>query len=171
LMNSLSSPPRVIFTTAYKEYAANAFDMDAIDYLVKPVSFERFLKAVDKLSRYDSFPAKNAFLPDQKGFLYFRSNRKMVKVFLSDILYIESVKDYIKIFRSSEAALMIRQSIALTEAMLPSADFIRVHRSFIVSIKHITAFTSTDIEIGNIEIPVGRLYGNCLRQLQATRPE
>ncbi len=170
LMNSLSRPPLVIFTTAYKEYASNAYDMDAIDYLVKPVSFERFLKAVDKLSRYDSLPAKNTFLPDQNGFLYFRSNRKMVKVFLSDILYIESVKDYIKIFRSSEPALMIRQSIALTEAMLPSTDFIRVHRSFIVSIKHITAFTSTDIEIGNIEIPVGRLYGNCRRQLQALRP-
>jgi DNA-binding LytR/AlgR family response regulator len=169
LMNSLSSPPRVIFTTAYKEYAANAFEMDAIDYLVKPVSFERFLKAVDKLSRYNSFPAKNTFLPDQNGFLYFRSNRKMVKVFLHDILYIESVKDYIKIFRGSEPPLMIRQSIALTEAMLPSTDFVRVHRSFIVSTKQVTAFTSTDIEIGDIEIPVGRLYGNSLRQLQATR--
>lgn len=169
LMNSLSNPPKVIFTTAYREYAANAFDMDAIDYLVKPVSFERFLKATDKLSRYDSFPGKNALLPDQSGFLYFRSNRKMVKVFLSDILYIESLKDYIRIFRRDEPALVIRQSIALTEAMLPSTDFVRVHRSFIVSTKHITAFTSSDIEIGNIEIPVGRIYSDCLRQMQSTR--
>lgn len=164
LINTLSRSPKVIFTTAYKEYAANAFDMDVVDYLVKPISFERFLKAVNKLSRHSLSPAKNESLQEQNGFVYFQSNRKMIKVFLADILYIESLKDYIKVFRKDDAPLLIRQSMTFAEAMLPATSFVRIHRSFIVSIEHVTAFTSRDVEIGNIEIPIGRQYSESLKK-------
>ncbi|MDE3213252.1 MAG: response regulator transcription factor, partial [Bacteroidota bacterium] len=147
LINSISEPPKIIFTTAYKEYASNAFEMDAIDYLIKPIPFERFLKAVNKLPRYRLSSPNKEEASNQNGFLYFRVNRKMVKVFLADILYIESVKDYIKIFRLNQPELLIRQSIAVVEAMLPSTSFVRVHRSFIVSLSRVTAFTSRDVEI------------------------
>ncbi len=169
LINTLSKPPKIIFTTAYKEYAAKAFDLDAIDYLVKPISFERFLKAVNKLSRYDLSPARNDSVERQDGFLYFRANRKMIKVFLADILYIESLKDYIKIYCSNGPPLFVRQSMSVVEAMLPSLSFARIHRSFIVSIDQVTAFTSRDVEIGDIEIPIGRLYSSSLKKLKRNK--
>jgi DNA-binding LytR/AlgR family response regulator len=166
LINTLSHPPKVIFTTAYKEYAANAFDMDVVDYLVKPISFERFLKAVNKLSRHDLTDVKKDSSHEQNGFVYFQSNRKMIKVFLADILYIESLKDYIRIFRKNDAPLLVRQSMAFAEAMLPATSFVRIHRSFIVSVEHVTAFTSRDVEIGNMEIPIGRQYSESLKKLR-----
>ncbi|HZH94767.1 MAG TPA: LytTR family DNA-binding domain-containing protein [Flavisolibacter sp.] len=164
-LKTLQHPPKVIFTTAYKEFAIDAFDLDAVDYLLKPVSLERFLKAVNKLTSPGASPVEKAVSSDQSGFLYFRSQRKMVKVFLDDILYIESVKDYIKIFRKEDKPLLVKGSITTLEAMLPVSFFVRIHRSFIVAVKHITAFTAQDVEIGDVEIPVGRLYGGALKKL------
>jgi len=164
-LKTLSHPPKVIFTTAYKEYATEAFDLDAVDYLLKPISLERFLKAVNKLTNHGAAPVEKISVQDQSGFLYFRVQRKMVKVFLDDILYIESVKDYIKIYRSGDKPLLVKGAITTMEAMLPVVSFVRIHRSFIVSLKHITAFTAQDVEIGEVEIPVGRLYGGALKKL------
>jgi DNA-binding LytR/AlgR family response regulator len=164
-LKTLTHKPQVIFTTAYKEFASDAFDLDAIDYLVKPFSVERFLKAVNKITQLNTTPAekeKSVNTPDV-SFLYFRSERKMIKVFLDDILYVESIKDYIKIYRVSDKPLLVKQSISTIEAMLPQHLFTRVHRSFIVSVVKVTAFTSQDIEIGNIEIPIGRLYSTGLK--------
>ncbi|MEO6549933.1 MAG: LytTR family DNA-binding domain-containing protein [Ferruginibacter sp.] len=164
-LKTLQHPPKVIFTTAYKEYATDAFDLDAVDYLLKPISLERFLKAVNKLPDYDAVPVEKVVVPDTGGFLYFRAQRKMIKVFLDDILYIESVKDYIKIYRKADKPLLIKQAITTLEAMLPASSFVRIHRSFIVSVNAITAFTSQDVEVGDVEIPVGRLYGGALKKL------
>jgi len=169
LIKTLPEPPKIIFTTAYKEFAAKAFDLDAIDYLVKPVSFERFLKAVNKLSRHDLTTIKNETIARQDGFLYFRVNRKMMKVFLADILYIESLKDYIKIYCRNGPPLLVRQPMTVVEAMLPSLSFARIHRSFIVSIDQVTAFTARDVEIGDIEIPIGRLYSDSLKKLRKNK--
>jgi DNA-binding LytR/AlgR family response regulator len=164
-LKTLTHKPQVIFTTAYKEFASDAFDLDAIDYLVKPFSVERFLKAVNKITQVNTSPVekeRSVITPDV-SFLYFRSERKMIKVFLDDILYVESIKDYIKIYRVSDKPLLVKQSISTIEAMLPQHLFTRVHRSFIVSVVKVTAFTSQDVEIGNIEIPIGRLYSTGLK--------
>ncbi len=163
-VKTLAHPPKIIFTTAYKEYAVDAFDLDVVDYLLKPISLERFLKAVNKVTNANMVTEQIA-VPSKPGFLYFRSERKMVKVFLDDILYIESLKDYIKIYRLSEKPLLVKQSISTIEAMLPPDLFLRIHRSFIISINKITAFTPHDVEIGAIEIPIGRQYNSNINRL------
>lgn len=159
-IRTLQSPPKVIFTTAYKEFALEAFDLDAVDYLLKPISMERFLKSVNKLIHVEQpKPDTDKILPETRsGFIYFRASRKMVKLFYEEILYIESVKDYIKVIRKADPPLLVKQSITATEEILPASLFVRVHRSFIVAKDKITAMTHHDIEIGNIEIPIGRLY-------------
>ena len=168
-LKTLTHPPRIIFTTAYKEFASDAFDLDAVDYLVKPFSVERFLKAVNKITQINnkSAIADKTVIASDAGFFYFRSERKMIKVFLGDILYVESIKDYIKIYRVNDKPLLVKQSISTLEAMLPRHLFIRVHRSFIVSVAKVTAFTSQDIEIGKIEIPIGRQYSGGLKGIFA----
>lgn len=163
-LRTLQNPPKVIFTTAYKEYAVEAFDLDAVDYLLKPISFERLLKAVNKLVQPGLVKQEEKLLPEtSSGFVYFRSERKMIKVFYDDILYVESLKDYIKIFRTSAPPLMVKQSISTTEEILPASLFCRIHRSFIVSIQKITAATANDVEIGRIELPIGRMYREQLK--------
>lgn len=159
-VKTLQNPPKIIFTTAYKEYALEAFEADAVDYLLKPISFERFLKAVNKVGQTNNnvLHEEEPVTETANGFLYFRADRKMVKIFLDEILYIESLKDYVKIQRLNDKPLVVKQSISTLEAMLPHNSFVRIHRSFIVSVNKITAFTSRDVEVGNIEIPIGRLY-------------
>jgi two-component system LytT family response regulator len=162
-LKTLSNPPKVIFTTAYPEYALEGYELNAVDYLVKPVRFERFLKAIHKA--FAATPLKSAtgtVLTEEKkneAFVYFRADRKMIKVLLDDILYIESMKDYIKIF-TRQSVVITKQSISSVEAMLPEKEFVRVHRSYIVSIKKIKSFTSELIEIEKAEIPIGKLYRN-----------
>jgi DNA-binding LytR/AlgR family response regulator len=163
-LNTLKNPPKVIFTTAFKEYASEAFDLDAADYLVKPVSLERFIKAVNKVTQADYHLEERPALPETAGFLYFRADRKMVKVFLDDIVYVESLKDYIKICRKNEKPLLVKQSMGTLEAMLPEHLFLRVHRSFVVAVNKITAFTNHDIEVGEMVIPIGRQYAARLQQ-------
>lgn len=162
-VKALSTPPKVIFTTAYPEYALEGFELNAIDYLVKPVRFERFLKAVHKVFAVNSVKAI-AELPvaeDKKNesFVYFRADRKMIKVMLEDIFYIESMKDYIKIV-TKQSTVITKQSISSVEAMLPDKEFVRVHRSYIVSLNKIRSFTNELIEIEKAEIPIGKLYRN-----------
>jgi len=166
LIRTLRNPPRVIFTTAHKDYALEGFDLDAVDYLLKPFSFERFLKAVNKLGANAAEPAVVAPAPTSSTpFLYFRVDRKMVRVGLDEIVYIESLKDYIRIVRTAEKPLVMKKSISSIEEMLPENGFIRIHRSFIVSIEKVTAYTQHDIEIGGQEIPIGKLYRHQLTRL------
>ncbi len=158
-LRTLRSAPKVIFTTAYKEYAVDAFELDAIDYLLKPVTLERLVKAVNKISNITIEDEKTwSAIVDSDGFIYFRADRKMIKIKYSDVVYVESMKDYIKIVRVKEKPLLVKQSISSLEDLLPVNLFLRVHRSYIVAIDKITAFTNHDIEIGGIEIPIGRLY-------------
>lgn len=165
-LKTLTHPPAVIFTTAYKEFASDAYDLNAVDYLVKPFSVERFLKAVNKITQQRTGTSEAIeMVPHDPGFIYFRSERKMIKVFLADILYIESIKDYIRIFRVNDIPLLVRQSITTAESMLPQHLFFRVHRSFLVALSKITAYTNQDIEIGKVEIPIGRQYHAALKSV------
>jgi len=167
-LKALQNPPKVIFTTAFPDYALESYELDAVDYLMKPITFERFLKAVSKAS--DTGVAKNdarLVTQDEKrsdSFVYFRADRKMIKVMLQDILYIESMKDYVKIFTSNNT-IISRQSITSVEAMLPEKEFIRTHRSFIVSLQKIRSFTQELIEIDKTEIPIGKIYRNSVMKM------
>ena len=160
-LKALKNPTKVIFTTAYAEYALEGYELDVVDYLMKPITFERFLKSVNKICQHGRFYTDSIAAEEKKtdSFVYFRSDRKMVKVMLADILYIESMKDYIKVF-TTNGMIITKQSISSVEAMLPDKEFIRTHRSFIVSTRHIKSFTAELIELQNMDIPIGKLFRN-----------
>jgi two-component system, LytTR family, response regulator len=165
-VRTLRNPPKVIFTTAHKDYALEGFELDAIDYLLKPFSFERFVRAVNKLTSPNDQPAGEPAAETQNdAFLYFRVDRKMVKVELNDICFIESLKDYSRIIRKKEKTLIVKKPISSIEQLLPADRFLRIHRSFIIAIDKITAFTQNDIEIGDQEIPIGKLYRHQLSKI------
>ena len=160
-LRTLKNPPKVIFTTAFRKYAVEGFDLNALDFLLKPISFERFLQAVNKVMQVNIHvgePTTPLNEPDQSHpFLYFRADRKMVKVFLEDILYIESLKDYIKVVTTSKV-IISKQSIASLVEMLPKDAFVRTHRSYIIAINKIDSYDTETIQIDKVEIPIGRLY-------------
>ena len=162
-LRTLKNPPKVIFTTAFRKYAVEGFDLNAVDFLLKPISFERFLQAVNKVMQLNIDVAGNSnlsndSLSDQSHpFLYFRADRKMVKVFLEDILFIESLKDYIKVVTTNKV-IVSKQSISSLEEMLPKDAFVRVHRSYMIAVNKIDSYNTDSIEIGKKEIPIGRLF-------------
>lgn len=165
LMQSLKKPPKVIFTTAYKEYAWDGFELDAVDYLLKPIRFDRFLKALNKaLPGYENvlFSSDVPVEPERKSgvdSIYLRIDRRQVRIILDDILYIEGAKDYIKIF-TSDKMYMCRQTISSIEALINKNDFVRIHRSFIVPISKIKSYTHELVEINKKELPIGKFYLN-----------
>jgi DNA-binding LytR/AlgR family response regulator len=166
----LRRPPKIILTTAYPEYALEGYELDVIDYLLKPIQFERFLKAVHKAAaQIGQAPQPAPSLPERQedrndSYLYFRTDRKMVKVMLDEIVYIEGMKNYIKLVTAS-GIVITKNSMAAIEAMLPEAAFIRTHRSYIVSRSKIRSYTGELIEIGNTEIPIGKLFKSNVMKL------
>ena len=164
-VRSLRNVPKIIFTTAHKEYAHEGFELDVVDYLLKPIRFDRFLRAVNKAfpsRQHDEEAALQAASPETKfahPFIYLKVDRKMIKVMLDEILYIESDKDYVKIFTTG-STILTRQTISSVEAMLSENKFFRIHRSFIVSLARIKSFSNETVEIGNKELPIGKLYRN-----------
>jgi DNA-binding LytR/AlgR family response regulator len=160
-LKNLSHPPKVIFVTAYRDYAADGYDLDAVDFLVKPVSFERFLKAITKVKRMmgqETISPANANKSKIEAFVYLKVDRNMEKVYIDDILYIESLKDYIKVFLTTGKNILVKQSISAMENLLSDQKFLRVHRSYIVSIDKITGYNALSIQVNSTEIPIGRLY-------------
>ena len=161
-LKTLKNPPKIIFTTAFSEYALEGYDLDVVDYLLKPIPFDRFLKAVNKASQGAVEKPEVSFPQEDKkneSFVYFRADRKMVKVMLQDIFYIESMKDYIKVV-TRQGHLVTKQSISSVEEMLPDTQFLRTHRSFIVSLPHIRSYTHEYIELDKVEITIGKLFRN-----------
>lgn len=160
-LRNLSQPPRVIFVSAYRDYAVEGYELDAVDYLVKPVSFERFVKAVAKLKRMTT-PDKDVqtsdYRPNPQAFVYLKVDRNMQKVFINEILYIESWKDYVKLFLSGGKTILAKQSISSMENLLSEHRFVRVHRSYIVSIDKISGYNGLFIQVNKNEVPIGRLY-------------
>lgn len=176
-IRTLKNAPKVIFTTAYRKYAVEGFELDAVDYILKPISFERFLKAVNKVLqmnlRSEQVPArsKQEDTEPANSFLYFRADRKKVKIFFRDILFIEGLKDYIKIVTPSKT-IVTRYVLGTLGDMLPASQFLRVHKSFIVAINKIDSFNSDSIQVAKYEVPIGRLYkfevGRALNKSLAT---
>jgi DNA-binding LytR/AlgR family response regulator len=161
LLKSLKNPPKVIFTTAFTEYAVEGFELDAVDYLVKPISFNRFLKAMDKVLASMGAKRQAAILPestnDVNKFLYLKVDRKTVKVNVKDIYWIESIRDYVKVVLLDKV-LISKQKISILEELLPEDQFCRIHKSFIVSINKVESYYAHAVEILGKELPIGRNY-------------
>jgi DNA-binding LytR/AlgR family response regulator len=172
-IRTLKNPPKVIFTTAYRKYAVEGFELDAVDFLLKPIGFDRFLKAVNKilqLSLQSSLPEPEKIENPKETvqpFLYFRTDRKMVKVLFNDILYIEGLRDYIRIFTTTKT-IVTKHLLASLQEMLPADSFLRIHRSYIVSIQKIDSYNADLIQIEKKELPIGRLYKHDVNKLLST---
>ncbi len=168
LAKSIQHKSQVIFTTAYREYAIEGFDLQAVDYLLKPISFDRFLKAVQKY--FDLHVSKEIIKQEivseaKETSIFVRSDRKMVKVRFKEINYIESLSDYVKIFTDKET-IITRETISNIESKLPSNEFLRTHRSYIVSMPKIDSFTNEFLELDKKVIPISRSYKeNVLQKL------
>ncbi len=168
-IRTLKKPPKIIFTTAYRKFAVEGFELDAVDYLLKPISFERFLKAVNKVMDLSAKNTDKAEITENKKsdadtFIHFRSDRKVLKIALDDILYIESLKDYIKVVTKNKT-IITKQSISSLEEILPKDSFTRIHRSYIISLSKIESYTSELIEIAKQELPVSRMYRHELAKM------
>jgi DNA-binding LytR/AlgR family response regulator len=160
-LRSLSRPPKVIFVTAYRDYAVEGFELDAVDYLVKPVSFERFLKAVDRLKRSAeqlTATEQNQYKPNPEAFVYVKADGVMQKIFVNEILYIESWRDYVRLYFTTGKFLLVKQPISAIENLLSRHNFMRIHRSYIVSLNKISGYCGMTVRLGPTEIPIGRLY-------------
>lgn len=160
LLRSLPHAPKVIFTTAYRDYAVEGFELGAIDYLLKPYSFDRFLRAVHKvldLEQRNTQASTNFSTSTSDRFLYVRADRKMVKVMVDEIRYIESLKDYIRIF-VKDRQIITKQTISALEEMLPENEFVRIHRSFIIALKQVDSYNHHSVFINKTELPLGPLY-------------
>jgi len=168
LAKSIQHKSQVIFTTAYREYAIEGFDLQAVDYLLKPISFDRFLKAVQKyfdLHVSEEIIKQEIVSEAKETSIFVRSDRKMVKVRFKEINYIESLSDYVKIFTDKET-IITRETISNIESKLPSNEFLRTHRSYIVSMPKIDSFTNEFLELDKKAIPISRSYKeNVLQKL------
>lgn len=157
-IENLSNRPLIVITTAYREYAVKSFELSVLDYLVKPIPFNRFLKTMNKV--YQQVYVNNAGGDtnlQQEPHIFLKVNKKLIKINLNDILFIESLKDYIKVITTIGDYVVHKSLTAITEE-LPQSNFIRVHRSFTISINKIIALEGNTIEISNKKIPIGRNY-------------
>jgi DNA-binding LytR/AlgR family response regulator len=158
-IKTLNNPPKIIITSAYQDYALQGYELNVVDYLLKPIEFKRFINAVNKARQqmeiYRSLD--NTQMPKERAFLFFNVGKKKVKMFLDEILYIESIKEYIKIV-SKDKSILTKFQLGQTEDLLKNNNFIRIHRSFIAAKDKVDAFSATDIEIQGKLIPIGRSY-------------
>jgi len=165
-IRTLKNPPKIIFTTAYRKYAVEGFELNAVDYILKPISFERFLQAVNKVLEMNfnhvpsAQPATENKNAESNSFLYFRADRKMIKIFFRDILFIEALKDYIKIVKTDSKTIVTKYVLSTLEEMLPASEFLRIHKSYIIAINKIESYHADSIQIAKHELPIGRFYKN-----------
>ena len=165
-LKTLKHKPKVIFTTAYRDYAIEGFNLNAVDYILKPITFQRFFQAIEKFTNTNKSKVRESeSSKNQNAYIFIQSKKKNIKVFFHDINYIESIKDYIRI-HLQDSSIMIKHGITSFEEKLDTR-FLRIHRSYIINSTKITAFTKQDVEIGKIEIPIGDFYkANVLQHLK-----
>ncbi|MBL7762780.1 MAG: response regulator transcription factor [Chitinophagaceae bacterium] len=166
-LQSLTQKPMAILVTAYEKYALEGYNLDVVDYLVKPVSLERFIRACNKA--WELFQLRNkttTATAGNPGYIFVNVDYSLLKVIVSDITWIEGLKDYIKInLKSSSKPVITRMSMKSMEEELPASDFIRIHKSFIVSKEHITAVRKSSVFIGNMELPISDNYRDAIGNL------
>lgn len=164
-LKTLSKPPAVIITTAYHQYAVEGFDLNVTDYLLKPIEFERFLVAVNKVKGHETLTVptlENS--AENKDFIFINVQKKKVKILFSDLLYIESQREYVKVVTQKKVHLS-KMSTHEIEALLPAPRFRRIHRSFIVAMDKIESYNAEMVELSGVEIPVGRGYRELIEGL------
>jgi len=161
-LKTLQTPPMVIIVTAYREFALEGFELDVVDYLLKPVSFERFLKAINKFNNLDNKTARSNHDDSEKSgsseeSIWIRADRKNVKIRIDDINYIEGLKDYVKI-NLKNGLIISKMPMKNMEKMLPAKQFIRIHRSYLIPVSKISAYNNEGIEIDSVMLPIGKMY-------------
>ncbi|SEP03593.1 DNA-binding response regulator, LytR/AlgR family [Mucilaginibacter gossypiicola] len=159
LARSLQSSPKIILTTAYREYAADAFEMEIFDYLVKPITQERFMKAMAKFMHYWNGKAeiKETNIDNDNPYMFFKVGREQVKILLKDIIYIEGLADYIKV-HTMDKSYIASEKLGYMEQTLPSNSFVRIHKSFIIALDKITSFNTDQVMLNDKPLPLGRLF-------------
>ena len=163
-LKTLTNPPAVIITTAYHQYAVEGFDLNVTDYLLKPFDFQRFLTAVTKVKTVRGGNQKSKESEEAKDFIFVNVQKKKVKILFSEIVYVESQREYVKI-KTTKTEHISKMSTHEIEALLPSNLFKRIHRSFIVSVSKIESYTAEMVEVNGESIPIGRGYRNILEHL------
>lgn len=158
-IRTLKNPPRIIITSAYHEYALQGYEYNVVDYLLKPIEFSRFLMAVNKLTQSpvpENSIASFQMAPERAS-LFFNVSKRKVKVFLDEILYIESLKEYIRIY-TTQKTILTKFPLGQIEEMLAKNNFLRIHRSYIIARNRIDAFTAAEVEVNGKQLPIGRSY-------------
>jgi len=163
-LKTLTHPPSVIVTTAYHQYAVEGFNLNVTDYLLKPFDFERFLIAVTKVKTAQKDKGPSNEIQETKDFIFLTIQKKKVKILFSDILYIESQREYIRIV-TTKKEYSSKMSTHEIEALLPATLFKRIHRSFIVSVNKIESYTAEMVEVNGVSIPIGRGYRDIIENL------
>jgi len=157
-LRSLANPPLVVFTTAYPEYALESYEFNVIDYLLKPVSFERFSKTIDKIVDGKIFRTPDSVIqPFYREHIFIRSNSKFFRISFADIIYVQGMKDYLKI-HTAEHVIITHQTMGEMESILPAGKFIRIHKSYIVAFAHIKAVFGNSVEMEKALLPIGLVY-------------
>ncbi|MFN0034944.1 MAG: LytR/AlgR family response regulator transcription factor [Saprospiraceae bacterium] len=169
-LRTLSHPPQVILTTAYHEYAIESYELGVVDYLLKPIDFERFLKAVQKLRPPTATATATATAPatapatatatatSNRPFRFFNVNKKMVRVWLDEVQYAESLKEYVRLWLPGGKNIVTKMQLGDLEKSLEGMGFVRAHRSFLVAMRHVEAYSATDLTVGGKELAIGRQY-------------
>jgi DNA-binding LytR/AlgR family response regulator len=163
-LKTLSNPPAVIITTAYHQYAVEGFNLDVKDYLLKPIEFERFLVAVNKVNRAQAVLPPSHPPEKEKDYLFINVQKRKVKILFSEIVYVESQREYIKIVTTRDQFIS-KMSTGEIEDILPERLFRRVHRSFIIALDKIGSYTAEMVELNGIQIPIGRGYRDVIDNL------
>jgi DNA-binding LytR/AlgR family response regulator len=165
LLKAIQQKPKVIVTSAYRYYATDAFELDVIDYLLKPYPFERFLKALTRVRADQSLSIPSVHsTPLEKAFIFVKGNKQLTKIYIEDIVYIESQRDYLKFKIANQEDVVTRQTIAYYEQLLPANLFLRIHRSFIVSMSKVTMAEASRVFVGSIPLPIGRNYKQSVQE-------
>jgi len=167
-IESMTEKPMIILITAYKQYALEGYNLDVLDYLVKPVSLDRFIKACNKANQLFDLKSgrKSGGASAKPDYIFVNADYKLVKITLADIIYVEGLKDYIKIhLKSTQHALVTRMPIKTIEEQLPPAQFIRIHKSYIVSVSFITAIRKTSVFMDSLELPLSDTYRDAVSTL------
>jgi two-component system, LytTR family, response regulator len=169
LLKTLQKKPLVILTTAYSEYAIESYELDVVDYLLKPITFDRFLKAVDKASQRAALPSLSQPQPEKNSepgqpFVFVKDGTKLVKIQWDDILYVEGLKDYVTIHTRTQKVVTL-QRLKVLETQLPADRFIRIHHSYIIALKAIDAIHKGEVQIGSAFIPISESYKKAFKEL------
>lgn len=170
LIKSLKTCPKIILTTAFREHAVEAFELDVLDYLIKPVTQERFMKAISKFTYYSTIHLEKTKIPNsfETAYIFLKVGKEQLRIFLKDILYVEGFKDYIKVHTPGKVFITFER-LSYMEEKLPENKFVRIHKSFIVSLDRITKYNAEQIKIGETSLAIGRVFKNgFLKKIQRT---